>query len=51
MPGHTALDEAAEVLSVLGYTRSQIAGALSGVDASADSEEAVKQALKKLARS
>ena len=51
VPGHTALDEAAEVLSVLGYTRSQIAGALSGVDASADSEEAVKQALKKLARS
>lgn len=51
VPGHTALDEAAEVLAVLGYTRSQIAGALSGVDKSADSEEAVKQALKKLARS
>lgn len=41
--------EATEVLSVLGFTRSEIAGALKKADPSLDSEELVKFALKQLA--
>ena len=41
--------EATEVLSVLGFTRSEIAGALKKADPTLDSEELVKFALKQLA--
>ena len=41
--------EATEVLSVLGFTRSEIAGALKNADPTLDSEELVKFALKQLA--
>lgn len=43
--------EATEVLSVLGFTRSEIAGALKKADPTLDSEELVKFALKQLASS
>ncbi len=43
------MSEAAEVLAVLGYTRSEIASALKKADPSLDSGELVKFALKQLA--
>lgn len=49
-PVGAAFSEAAEALSVLGYDKSSILKALSGVDASLDSGAMIKAALKKLAR-
>ena len=44
------LAEAQEALTVLGYTRSEAASALQGIDPSIGLEEIIKQALKKLMR-
>ena len=44
------LTEAQEALTVLGYTRSEAATALQGIDPSIGLEEIIKQALKKLMR-
>lgn len=44
------LSEAQDALTVLGYSRAEAIGALSGIDPSAGLEEIIKQALKKLMR-
>ena len=44
------LTEAQEALTVLGYTRSEAASAIQGIDPSIGLEEIIKQALKKLMR-
>ena len=49
-PVSGAFSEAAEALSVLGYDRSNILKALSGIDPTLDSGSMIKMALKKLAR-
>lgn len=49
MPSGGGIGEATEVLSVLGFSRSEIASALKKADPTMDSEELVKFALKQLA--
>lgn len=49
LPAEGGMAEAAEVLAVLGYSRSEIASALKKADPSLDSGELVKLALKELA--